>query len=366
LLLEPTPQDYFNLFLNFIPANSCHLRVAWVILKELLTIILKNLMRDKFLLGLGSLGFVCLAAMSAKTLNPLPLQAQAKNISQQETRVAQAPLNRVVVIFASRKDSVDLERKVKAVTDFLSQESGLTVEGVVADETAAIEALRANRADVAFLGGRGALKAEQLTGARMYLAEVRPDYSDGKTYKSVVVVKKNSPLKTLGNEKQTLAQLQGKKMAFASRTSGSGYIIPTSAFVGQGLVPNPDSYNKFFSEVFYGDGYSSALQALLRGQVDAAAVSEYALNPPWITKEEAQQLRVLWSIPGVPAHGIVFDDDVPAATRDKLIKAMLELNKPQNNAMFKTLYNSNRLVQVNHDQHLSTMRTALQRAKLEP
>jgi phosphonate transport system substrate-binding protein len=272
----------------------------------------------------------------------------------------------MVIIFPSRKDTTDLEKKAKAITDFLSQETGMKVKAIVADETAAVEALRANRADVAFLGSRGALKAEQLTGAKMYLAEVRSNYSGGKTYKSVLVVKKDSPLQTLGNVKQTLGQLKGKKMAFASRTSGSGFIIPTSTFVGEGFVSSPDNYEKFFSQVLYGDGYSSALQAVLRGQVDVAAVSEYALTPPWITRAESQQLRVLWSIAGVPAHGIVIDNDVPAPVREKLIEALLELNEPKNNAMFTTLYNSNQLVRVDHDRHLAPMSTALQRAKLQP
>lgn len=325
-------------------------------------------MKNKLLLGLGSLPFVLSAGLSLSPINNTikPALAESDDFYQKEQRVAQAPNNRIVIVFATRRDTTDLDKKSEVVTNFLSKETGLKVEAVVADETAAIEALRSNRADVAFLGSRGALKAEQLTGAKMYLAEIRSDYSGGKSYKSVIVVKKDSPLKTRGNAKQTLGQLKGKKMAFASRTSGSGYIIPTSAFVGQGLVSDPDQYGKFFSQIIYGDGYSSALQAVLRGQVDAAAVSEYALNPPWITAAESKQLRVLWSIPGVPAHGIVIDNDVPAATREKLINALLELNEPKNKAMFTTLYNSTQLVRVNHDQHLAPMRTALQRAKIDP
>mgnify|MGYP002777015976 CR=1 FL=1 len=325
-------------------------------------------MKSKFLLSLGSLSLLLSIGLNINSSSHQlkPALAEADDLYQKEKLVTQAPNNRIVIVFATRRDATDLEKKAQAVTDFLSKETGLKVEAVVADETAAIEALRSNRADVAFLGGRGALKAEQLTGARMYLAEVRPDYSGGKTYESVIVVKKDSPLKTLGNAKQTLGQLKGRKMAFASRTSGSGYIIPTSTFVGDGLVKSPDDYGKFFSEVMYGDGYTSALQAVLRGQVDAAAVSEYALNPPWITAAEAQQLRVLWSIPGVPAHGIVIDNDVPQATRERLINALLELNQPNNKAMFTTLYNSTQLVRVDHDQHLAPMKRALQRAKIEP
>ena len=115
-----------------------------------------------------------------------------------------------------------------------------------------------------------------------------------------------------------------------------------------------------------GDGYSSALQALLRGQADVAVVSEYALLPPWITAEEGKKLRVLHSVPNVPAHGIVIDDSVPADLREKLIKAFLKLNEPENKALFLSLYNSTELVKVDHEQHLATMRTAIQRAGLKP
>ncbi|PSF33066.1 phosphonate ABC transporter substrate-binding protein [Aphanothece hegewaldii CCALA 016] len=322
----------------------------------------------KLLVGVASLSLLVSAGLSLNSINNKinPAFAETDDISQKEKLVAQAPNNRIVIVFATRRDATDLDKKAQAVTDFLSKQTGLKVEAVVADETAAIEALRSNRADVAFLGGRGAIKAEQLTGARMYLAEIRSDYSGGKTYRSVLVVRKDSKLETENNVKKTLRQLKGKKIAFASRTSGSGYIIPTSEFVGQGMIKSPDDYGKFFSQVIYGDGYSSALQAVLRGQVDVAAVSEYALNPPWITAEEAKQLKVILGIPGVPAHGIVIDNDVPAATREKLINALLALNEPKNKAMFTTLYNSTQLVRVDHDQHLAPMKTALQRAKIDP
>ena len=292
--------------------------------------------------------------------------ARSQAVPKTTQQLAQAPLKRLVIVFATRRDATDLDKKSETVAKFLSKQLGIPVEVVIADETAAVEALRANRADVAFLGGRAALRAEKTTGARMYLAEIRSDYSGGHTYNSVLVVRRDSPLKKLGNEKQTLSQLRGKRMAFASRTSGSGFIIPTSEFVGEGLVANPDRYGQFFSKVIYGDGYSSALQAVLKKQADVAAVSEYALNPPWITTEEVKQLRVIWAIPGVPAHGVVIDDDVPAPMREKIVSAFLKLNEPENNAMFRALYNSTKLVKVDHNRHLASMSRALQRAKLDP
>ena len=236
------------------------------------------------LLGIGFLSSL-LVAGGILNDNNLSQTVIAKDLPQAPIQLAQASQKKIVIVFASRRDATDLKTKAEAVSKILSQQIGVPVEAVIASESAAVEALRANRADVAFLGSRAAIQAEKTTNAKLYLAEVRSDYSGGHTYKSLLVVRKDSPLKTLATEKQTLGQLKGKKMAFASRTSGSGLIIPTSEFVGQGFVADPDRYNQFFSQVIYGDGYPSALQAVLKGQADVAAVSEYSLNSPWITPE---------------------------------------------------------------------------------
>jgi phosphonate transport system substrate-binding protein len=136
--------------------------------------------------------------------------------------------------------------------------------------------------------------------------------------------------------------------------------------VKTGLVPNRDRLGNFFSQVSYGGGYPGALQAVLRGQADVAAVSEYTLGAPYITAEEAQRLRILYSIPGVPAHGIVVDDRVPAQMRERVISALLKLNQSGNNKLLRDLYNSTELVRVDHDRHVKPMFEALQRAGIEP
>jgi phosphonate transport system substrate-binding protein len=321
--------------------------------------------KNKMLLSISISSLMLLIGSNLNSIEKSS-RAIASNNLPHSIELAQSSLQKIVIVFASRRDATDLEKKAKTVSDFLSQQIGIPVEGIVADESAAVEALRANRADVAFLASRAAIRADITTKAKLYLAEVRSDYSGGHTYDSVLVVRQDSALKKLSNKKQTLSQLRGKKMAFASRTSGSGFIIPTSEFVGEGFVKEPDRYGEFFSQVTYGDGYSSALQAVLKGQADVAAVSEYALKSPWITEAEAKQLKVIWAIPGVPAHGISIDDDVPAETREKIINAFMKLNESSNNGMFKALYNSTNLVKVDHNKHVAPMFKALERAKLQP
>ncbi|HEY9690962.1 MAG TPA: phosphate/phosphite/phosphonate ABC transporter substrate-binding protein [Oculatellaceae cyanobacterium] len=330
-------------------------------------------MSNKILFSAGA-AVVALTSLAVDTVQQMP-KAIAQRVDQQaiahhtpshrvQGELAQAQTLKIA--FPNRGEATEAQRKADAVANFLSQQLKMPVEAVVSDETAAVEALRANRVDVAFLSSRPALKAQQLAGARLALAEVRPGYSGGHTYRSVMVVRKNSPLRTQATPKATLAQLRGKRMAFASKTSGSGYIVPTGQFVGFGFVPNPDRYRNFFKQVTYGDGYSSALKAVLRGQADVGAVSEYALGEPYITKAEASQLRVLYYVGGVPAHGIAIDNDVSATTRNKIVQAMLKLNQPANNKLLKDLTNATKLVSINHDQHLARMRSALKQAKIAP
>ncbi|MEJ1932415.1 phosphate/phosphite/phosphonate ABC transporter substrate-binding protein [Nostoc sp. NIES-2111] len=320
---------------------------------------------QKGLLGAGA-ALIALMGVAATTVSGIQVTNANSISSQQAPRLLAQKTKELTVVFPTRADSTDLQSKADAVAAFLSKDSGIPIKAVIGDDTAAVEALRANRADVAFLSSRPALKAEQLANARLYLAEVRDNYSGRFTYNSIFVVRNNSPLKSSNNAKTTLEQLRGKKMAFTSPTSGSGFIFPVSELVKQGLVPNRDRLDGFFGQVSYGGNYSKALQAVVRGQAEVAAVSEYALFSPYITPEEKNQLRVLYRIPGVPAHGIAIDDDVDPRVREKLIGSLLKLNQSQNNQLLRNLYNSTELVRVDHSRHLAPIRQALQRVGIEP
>ncbi|BAT53695.1 Phosphonate-binding periplasmic protein [Nostoc sp. NIES-3756] len=320
---------------------------------------------QKGLLGAGA-ALLALMGIAATTVSGIQATNANSISSQQAPRLLAQKTKELTVVFPTRADSTDLQSKADAVAAFLSKDSGIPVKAVIGDDTAAVEALRANRADVAFLSSRPALKAEQLANARLYLAEVRDNYSGRFTYNSIFVVRNNSPLKSSNNAKTTLEQLRGKKMAFTSPTSGSGFIFPVSELVKQGLVPNRDRLDGFFGQVSYGGNYSKALQAVVRGQAEVAAVSEYALFSPYITPEEKNQLRVLYKISGVPAHGIAIDDDVDPRVREKLISSLLKLNQSQNNQLLRNLYNSTELVRVDHSRHLAPIRQALQRVGIEP
>ncbi|MGD1872750.1 MAG: phosphate/phosphite/phosphonate ABC transporter substrate-binding protein [Mastigocoleus sp.] len=298
-----------------------------------------------------STAFVLLAGLTVSLLSCSNPSADNTSNSNQTT---------LKIAFPGRKDSADLRRKVSAVTTFLSDKLGYPVQGLIGSSGGAVESLKLNQSDVAFLSSKPALKAEEFANARLYLAEVRPKYSGKYTYSSSIVVAKDSPLQPKSTTKETLAQLKGKRAAFTSRNSTSGFIFPIGELIKQGLVSDADRLDNFFSDVFYGGSYSGALISVVRGRSDVAVVSEYALNPPYISEEEKSKLRVLYQIKGVPAHGVAIDDDVPPEKREKIIQALQELNKPENNKLLRDLYNSTELVKIDHDQHLKPVREALE------
>ncbi|MFN4874854.1 MAG: phosphate/phosphite/phosphonate ABC transporter substrate-binding protein, partial [Aphanizomenon sp.] len=313
---------------------------------------------NKGLLGMA-VGVLTLTGVVISGFSSIQVAIADHSQNQSGGHLVAQNIKSLTIVFPSRSDSTDLQNKANNVAAFLSKMVGIPIKAQVGDETAAVEALRANRADVAFLSSRPALKAEQLANSRLYLAEVRKNYSGRYTYNSVFVVPNNSQLKSKNSPKATLEQLRGKTITFTSPTSGSGFIFPVSELVKQGFVPNRDRLDTFFSKVNYGGNYSKALDAVVRGQTDVAVVSEYALFPPYLAAENRDKVRILHKISGVPAHGIAIDDDVPVVIREKLINALLKLNKSENQQLLTNLYNSTELVRVDHDRHLQPMREAL-------
>lgn len=87
----------------------------------------------------------------------------------------------------------------------------------------------------------------------------------GLTYRAAFIVKKDSPLKSL-------ADLKGKKVAWVSKSSTSGYLFARELIRKEG--ENPDTY--FSSETFAGD-HPSVCKAVREGKADVGAT--FAAEP---------------------------------------------------------------------------------------
>lgn len=221
-------------------------------------------------------------------------------------------------------------------------EAQLKAQGVDADVeiivpltyVGVVEALRFGHADAALMGSWPAVIATQKADARIVLAEAREVMHGDESvvapyYYSYYVVNKDSPY-------QTLADVEGKTVAYASPTSGSGYIFPLAKLVQDGHIDAAADgkladASQHFGEVFFAGGYAQAWQALQSGQADVA-VTAGDINAALFT-EVLDNTRIIATQGPVPSHTVVFADDFEGETADAFEQALLGLKGDKKDLM---------------------------------
>lgn len=216
---------------------------------------------------------------------------------------------------------------IEAISAWLSQQTGVAVEGFVTiDHAAAVEALRNGDADISFMGALPFVLAEAEVGAKPLLAEV---YRGTPSYTGRVFVRRDSGLRAL-------ADLAGRDIAFADPISESGYLYPLAEFERAGLIDGPDGARNFFGRVFFAGGYQQAMQAMAEGLVDAAGASQYA--DLLLTPEQQSQVTWIAESPPIPSHVVIARPGLDPALRERFVAAMLRLNAPENRHLLRHLY----------------------------
>lgn len=170
------------------------------------------------------------------------------------------------------------------------------------------------------------------------------------SYRSVWLTMKDDPA-------AGLADLRGRPVAFASKTSTSGCIVPLYDLVQQGLVDPAAGPEGFFGKgnCWYGTGYVSAVERVLGGDARAAAVSDYVFaGDKHLKPEQKARLRVLASQGPVPTHVLGVRSGLAAADRERLRAAMLALDPALRDRVF-----GSELVAVDETAHLAPIAAAL-------
>lgn len=261
--------------------------------------------------GLNRRTIMLLAGAGLLTL-PIPAPAQS---------------NPLRLAFIPQENPDKLLGDIKAITSWLSSEIGVPVEGFVTiDHAAAVEALRNGDADISFMGALPFVLAEEEIGAVPLLSEI---YRDAPSYTGRVFVRRDSGFKTL-------ADLEGRDIAFADPISESGYIYPLAEFERAGLIAGPGAAEDFFGRVFFAGGYQQAMQAMAEGLVDAAGASQYA--DLLLTPEQQSQVTWLAESDAIPSHVVIARPELDAGLRTGFVEAMLKLNMPEHRDKLRYLY----------------------------
>ena len=193
----------------------------------------------------------------------------------------------------------------KSLGQALEKVIGIPVNISTPNNKTIIEAGLANKTiDVGYVSSSDAISfadnevAEVLVAGQHESVDAQGNKYKGPYYFSVWLTLKDRPYKSI-------ADLKGKKIAFSSRTSTSGYLIPCWDLIKKGIIPEGGSLKDFFGEnnIFFGTGYVSAVEQVLEGKAEAAAVSYYVYEKDkHLERVQREKLKVIQRQGPVASH----------------------------------------------------------------
>ena len=223
-------------------------------------------------------------------------------------------LNMVFVPASEKGDDQDYVNLIKIIGEL----TGIKITPIrVTDYNAAVEAVRANRAQIAWYGGKTYIQAVEIADVEAFAAGVRKGDTDA-SYFAYFVVPADSDL-------MTLADVKGKKLALNSIGSTSGDLIPQVELMKAGLsVKNKDD----FERVYYAGSHDACLMAALNKHVDVCGMSSRNFDARVADGTlKLEQVRIIHRSTPVPPPPLAYSKKLPLEVRNKIKLATLEAHK---------------------------------------
>jgi phosphonate transport system substrate-binding protein len=207
----------------------------------------------------------------------------------------------------------ELARKAAPLVKYLEGKLGMKVEYTpVSDYAAAVEALANKQVDLAWFGGFTFVQANVRSGGKAVPLVQR---EEDEKFKSVFITSDASI--------QTLADLKGKTLSFGSASSTSGHLMPRSFMLDAKIDPDKD-----LKRVAFSGAHDATIAAVAAGKVDAGALNISVWDKFVADKKvDPTKVRVFFTTPSYFDYNWTVHADMPAALKDKLSRAFLDMNK---------------------------------------
>lgn len=222
-----------------------------------------------------------------------------------------APVLRVTAI--PDESPTELARKAAPLVKYLESRLGMKVEFTpVSDYAAAVETLVNRKVDLAWFGGFTFVQAKVRSGGKVIPLVQR---EEDEKFRSVFI--------TADPAIKQLADLKGKDVSFGSQSSTSGHLMPRSFLLQAGLTPEKD-----FKRVAYSGAHDATIAAVASGKVQAGALNISVWDKFVADKKvDTSKVRAFYTTPTYYDYNWTVHADMPAALRDKIAKAFLDLSK---------------------------------------
>ena len=206
----------------------------------------------------------------------------------------------------------ELARKAAPLVKYLESRLGMKVEFTpVSDYAAAVETLVNKKVDLAWFGGFTFVQAKVRSGGKVIPLVQR---AEDEKFRSVFI--------TADPAIQQLADLKGKDVSFGSQSSTSGHLMPRSFLLQAGVNPEKD-----FKRVAYSGAHDATIAAVASGKVQAGALNISVWDKFVADKKvDTTKVRAFYTTPTYYDYNWTVHADMPAALREKIAKAFLDLS----------------------------------------
>jgi len=204
-------------------------------------------------------------------------------------------------------------RKFGPLTRYLERTLGVKVEFTpVNDYPAAVEALVNKQVDLVWFGGFTHVQAQLRSGGKIVPIAQREEDTQ---FRSVFITQVGSGIKALPD-------LKGKQVSFGSQSSTSGHLMPRSFLLQAKVDPDKD-----FKRVAYSGAHDATIASVVGGRVDAAALDITVWRKFVAEKKvDTSKVNVFFTTPPYFNYNWSVHADMPAALRERVTKALLDLS----------------------------------------
>jgi len=259
-------------------------------------------------------------------------------------------LKKVVVALKANKSPEKMLAEKEFLEAYLSEKLSRKVEVLIpTDSSVVVESFRNGTLDLGYLSSTDAARNLDQETASVLLVHLKNGLP---SYQSIWLSLKNK-------DYQNIEDLRNKPVAFASRSSTSGFLIPVWDLCKRKLVGVDKSLTDFFSLCIYGTGYVSAVEKVLSGEVEAAAVSDYVFtgDNKYLSNTQKARLRIVQEQGPVPSHTLCVRSSLSKSDTIIIRDALLSMNH-ENPSLRDQVFNG-KLIEVNETEHLRVTREAI-------
>ncbi len=251
----------------------------------------------------------------------------------------------------TEENAEDRAKRWEPFREYLTGELGVEIEWREAtDYAGVIEALKAKKIELAWFGPASFARAWIVTDGQAVPLAAEIDKDGGFGYFGVIIVKKESPYKSVDD-------LKGKKFGFADPNSTSGHQAPRY-FLGEAGY----DVDNFFGSTTFSGSHENSVKMLYDGQFDAVATwwtNEKKSNMSRMEEKgmiEPGRYRIIWKSPRLPSDPFTVPAWLPEQMQADIKEALVTLHEKDPDAFKALMGGSQRLQAVSLEDYQPVIR----------